>query len=385
MNKLLISAIFLLCALGGVLFGLDLPRVARAIGYVDSNSIPIKIYSPVAATVTQIHWKNGQIISAHAPLIFATTERPQGGTFVEVQQREMLRNRQQQLRFESARAIESGDTLTTVLAQRVDAVKREIGMLVQETQLQYSRYDLSTMQLVRYKQLNEQGFVSTEAVNTKQGESMDMSARTLALQRVQSTLTRELEAIQSEMLLTKQKTQTQLSQYKRDILTLEQEMNESQSKKIEIISSASGMVTQLQLQPGQHIKPDIPVAVIVPTGAKPQVTLLLPSRSVGFVKLGQEVSVRYPAYPHEHYGRHMGKVIEISQVALLPSEIPNQMQATGEPLFTVKVSLPEGGLKNKGRIFNLSPGMLAEADIQLDRLKIYQWLLQPLYRLGGRL
>jgi membrane fusion protein len=385
LNKLIVIAVAILGVLGTMLWGLELPRLVRSSGYVDSTVIPIKIYSPIAATVTKVHWKNGQTVSAFAPLIFATTERPQGGSFVEVQQRAMLHSRLQQLRYESVRAKESSDTLSAALVQRVEAVKREIGMLQQETQLQKTRHDLSDVQLLRYKQLNEQGFVSLEAVNTRQGESMDMSARTLALQRTQSTLARELEAIQSEITLARQKTDTQLSQYKREMLTLEQELNESQSKRIEIISSASGIVTQLEVQPGQHIKPDIPVAVIIPNGAKPQVTLLLPSRSVGFIKLGQDVSVRYPAYPHEHYGRHVGKVIEISQVALLPSEIPNQMQTNGEPLFTIKVSLPDKYLQKNGVSFHLSPGMLAEADIQLDRLKIYQWLLQPLYRLEGRL
>ena len=371
--------------MSGVLFGLDLPRLARANGYVDSSATPIKIYSPVVAVVTKIHWGNGQLIHAGSPLIFATTERPQGGTFVEVQQRAMLFNRLKQLRFELARTRDGSDFLGTALALRGVSVRREIDMLAQETRLQNNKSDLSNLQLVRYQQLNEQGFVSTEAVNTKQGELLDMSARALALQRAESSLTRELEAIQSEIILNVQKTEVQLSQYKREILTLEQEVNESQSKQVEIISTAGGMVTQLQVQAGQHLKPDVPVAVIVPVGAKPQVTLLLPSRSVGFVKIGQAVSVRYPAYPHEHYGRHIGKVLEISQVAQLPNEIPNQMQTTGEPLFTVKVSLPSSALKKDGSSFQLSPGMLAEADIQLDRLKIYQWLLQPLYRLGGRL
>lgn len=73
-----------LLGLGGMFFGLDLPRVARTNGDVDSSVVLIKIYRPVAATATKIHAQNGQNISLGTPLMYATTARPQGSAFIEV-------------------------------------------------------------------------------------------------------------------------------------------------------------------------------------------------------------------------------------------------------------------------------------------------------------
>ena len=115
----------------------------------------------------------------------------------------------------------------------------------------------------------------------------------------------------------------------------------------------------------------------------PEVLLRVPSKGIGFVKKGQRVSVRYQAYPHQHYGRHYGMVKEISKVAS-PAEDLSHHIPIAEPVFTVRVSLPSDHLQYKDKRWPIGLGMLVEADIELDRLKIYQWLLEPLYRLGGR-
>ena len=76
-------------------------------------------------------------------------------------------------------------------------------------------------------------------------------------------------------------------------------------------------------------------------------------------------------------------VKEVAQAALPPQEVVQQIRVD-EPVYTVRVSLPASYLEYQGRQLALTPGMVVEADVELDRLKIYQWLLEPLYRLGGR-
>lgn len=385
LNKLLLVACLLIAALFYGLFSLTLPRIARVIGYVTTTVPPVKVHSSALAIVVSIQAKNGDVVDMRASLLRATTERTQGQNSVEVRHRAMLIERLNQFNFEAARATDAGSAQTTALQARVLAIQRELDGVGNELAQFASRAELSKAQLARYKQLHAQGFVSLESVSAKQADAADMAARMFALERTSSVLERELATVQLEIKTTSQKTATQLSQYKREKLVIQQDLNESEAKQIEIVSPVRGIVSQLNVQPGQLVRTDIPVAVIIPTDAQYELQLLVPSRSVGFVVIGQDVSVRYQAFPHEHYGRHVGKVKDISQVALMPNELPNHIPISNEPQFMVKVALPATGLQKNGTIFNLSPGMLAEADIQLDRLKIYQWLLQPLYRLGGRL
>jgi membrane fusion protein len=385
LNRLLALGIIFLAAIACAVFGLSLPRISRVSGYVTTTIPPVKIHSPSAAVVVSLNAKNGALVEARSLIMLASTERAQGRDFIETRQRAILNERRSQFDFESARTSDTSDAQAAALKARAGAIGKELTTSDNELALLKSSSEIAQRQHVLYQSLAAQGFVSSEGANAKQLDAANTAARVYALERARSVLERELAVVQLELQTISQKTATQLSQYKRDKLALMQELNESEAKKIEIVSPVRGVVTQLQMQPGQVIRPEIPIAVIVPADAQYELMLLVPSKSVGFVMVGQEVSVRYQAFPHEHYGRHKGVVKEIAQVALLPNEIPSHMQAANEPLFTVKVALPTAGLSKNGAVFSLSPGMLADADIQLDRLKIYQWLLQPLFRLGGRL
>jgi membrane fusion protein len=150
-----------------------------------------------------------------------------------------------------------------------------------------------------------------------------------------------------------------------------------------LIAPIDGVVTQISASVGQTVQPNIPIMTIVPQDGAAEALLLIPSRSIGFIRVGQKVSVRYQAYPHEHYGRHYGTVKEVARAALPPQEVVQHIRVE-EPVYTVRVSLPGNYLEYQGKQLPLSPGMIVEADVELDRLKIYQWLLEPLYRLGGR-
>jgi membrane fusion protein len=169
----------------------------------------------------------------------------------------------------------------------------------------------------------------------------------------------------------------------KDMDSSEQEFNEHSSKRIQLIAPIDGVVTQISASVGQTVRPDLPIMTIVPEGSAAEVLLLIPSRSIGFIRMGQKVSVRYQAYPYEHYGRHYGVVKEIARAALPPQEVVQHIRVD-EPVYTVRVALPSNYLEYQGRQLPLTPGMVVEADVELDRLKIYQWLLEPLYRLGGR-
>jgi membrane fusion protein len=83
------------------------------------------------------------------------------------------------------------------------------------------------------------------------------------------------------------------------------------------------------------------------------------------------------------HGRHAGVVREISRVALPPQDVVQHIKVE-EPVYVVRVSLPADHMIYQGKKLPITPGMVLEADVELDRLKIYQWLLEPLYRLGGR-
>lgn len=130
------------------------------------------------------------------------------------------------------------------------------------------------------------------------------------------------------------------------------------------------------MQPGQ------PILSLLPKGSELRAQLLVPSSAIGFVKSGDRVLLRYQAYPYQKFGAHEGTVIRISRSALTGSQKDGDAR---QSLYRVLVSLDQQGVLAYGKMETLRPGMQLEADIMGERRKLYEWLLEPLYSVTGKL
>ncbi|EQD59012.1 secretion protein HlyD family protein, partial [mine drainage metagenome] len=113
--------------------------------------------------------------------------------------------------------------------------------------------------------------------------------------------------------------------------------------------------------------------------------LLVPSQAIGFVRSGQRVVLRYQAFPYQKFGLHEGIVTQVSRSALSPQEVSGLMgQQVTVPLYRVMVRLDQQTVNAYGKPVGLLPGMTLQADILLDRRRLIDWVLEPLYGFGRR-
>jgi membrane fusion protein len=119
---------------------------------------------------------------------------------------------------------------------------------------------------------------------------------------------------------------------------------------------------------------------LLPQGSRLQAQLLVPSRAIGFIAPGDEVRLRYQAYPYQKFGHHLGRVLRISRSAITP---PNA-SAGADQVYRVLVELKQQSILAYGKREALRPGMLLEADILGERRRLYEWVLEPLYSLKGK-
>jgi membrane fusion protein len=120
---------------------------------------------------------------------------------------------------------------------------------------------------------------------------------------------------------------------------------------------------------------------LLPKGSRLQAQLLVPSAAVGFIEPGDSVLLRYQAYPYQKFGHHRGKVIRVSRSAIAPAGGDGQ---SAEPYYRVLVALDEQSITAYGKQEPLRPGMRLDADILGERRKLYEWVLEPLYSLRGK-
>ena len=101
---------------------------------------------------------------------------------------------------------------------------------------------------------------------------------------------------------------------------------------------------------------------------------------------GDEVLLRYQAFPYQKFGHHPGKIARISRSALGPADLgaPTGNPRSGEPLYRVTVALTRQDVLAYGQPEPLKPGMLLDAEILSERRSLVEWIFEPLYSLKGK-
>ncbi|GAL12507.1 probable secretion protein [Vibrio astriarenae] len=161
-----------------------------------------------------------------------------------------------------------------------------------------------------------------------------------------------------------------------------------------MVSPVNGVVASIFVKAGHSVNKGQPLLVVIPEGEEPVVVeLYAPSRSIGFIEEDQDVRLRFDAFPYEKFGAQQGVIVSVSKSAvsaeMLPNSslIQNQLSRThgGVGLYQVKVKLDKPTITVYGEEQMFVPGMTLTADIELDTRRVYEWLLEPLYTIKGRI
>jgi membrane fusion protein len=364
---------------------------SNVIGQLIPDTGLIKIYPTQPAVISQKLVKEGQQVQQGDTLFVLSVERHsitqsdvQATISDEVEQRKksfkLERDKTQQMQTEDR----------TALQTKIAGLQLELNNLDNSIESQRSRVKLAEDTVARYEGLLKQDFVSREQAQQKQEELLDQQTRLQSLERDHISTNRELQNQQAELANLNLKQQNQLAQIDRNIASTSQELTESEAKRHLVITAPeSGTVTAITAELGQNVDTSHPLASIVPNGASMQAQLYAPSKAIGFVKQGDPVLLRYQAYPYQKFGHAKGVVTEVSRTALLSNELNSNLSTnnngTNEPLYRITVNLASQTINAYGKPQPLQAGMLLDADILQDKRHLYEWVLEPLYSLTGKL
>jgi membrane fusion protein len=272
------------------------------------------------------------------------------------------------------------------LARRSDGLARELQRLDAEVETQSKRMQIAQSGVARARRLEDIGFVSAAALDRERETSLDHQGRLEAMLRTRLALERDRSAIELEAHTARSRAGGQLAAVDAQIAALDQERVERGLQyRAAIVAPASGVVATVLVERGQMVTPGTPLATLIPAGSQLEAQLFSPSRSIGFLHAGQEVLVRYLAYPHQKFGMHKATVTAVSRNAMPPAELGYAPpDGSREPLYRIKATLDAQAIRAYGRLEPLQPGMQVEADILLDRRRLIEWIFEPLLSLAGR-
>lgn len=297
-----------------------------------------------------------------------------------------LRQRQRALDLQREHALYTMRSEQAALVQRRAGIARELAQLDTELLVQARRVEVSQRNLDRWQALGDTGFVSVAIVDKERESALDQESRLEGARRSRLALRRELDAIENEAAAAYGRGSAQLAALDAQRAALSQERAERDVQhRLGVVAPVDGTVATVLVEPGQVVTPGTPLATLIPTDARLEAHLYAPSRSIGFVREGQEVLLRYLAYPHQKFGSHSARVAAIARNPLAPGDLGYvPLDGSREPLYRIKVELAAQSIAAYGRQEPLQPGMQVEADVQLDRRRLIEWIFEPLLSLAGR-
>lgn len=99
--------------------------------------------------------------------------------------------------------------------------------------------------------------------------------------------------------------------------------------------------------------------------------------------------LRYEAFPFQKFGSYKGTILEIARSAVSPSELSHKLSGlsalytNNEPIYQITAELASQDVMAYGEHVPLRPGMQLQADVMVEKRRLFEWMLEPLYTVSG--
>lgn len=346
----------------------------------------VRIYATRRGVIEKLRVDEQVDITPKTPLLtlLSTTHLADGQDYNKAQELSIAKQIANiDVQIDSEKALAEKDKLRQLAA--INEQKSAIWQLSNQLNIAKEIVILKQNQHQHALTMAEQGYLSK---NEKNNSYHQLLTNKQQLENTKATLmSRKSLLAQSshELSLIPVALKQKLSQLAHQKESLQLQLKQITVQKAELLQSpVSGRVTAVQVKNGEQVDIGQLLMTILPNDSHLEAELYLPSKAAGFIKKGQDVRLRYDAFPYQRYGLFDGHVKEVSHVTLTPAELRTSIMLT-EATYRVKVSLVSQSVKAFGQEFLLQPGMKVEADIVLDRMSLFDWIMMPIYAVKGAL
>lgn len=366
--------------LGFIAFG-DYTRRSRVSGVLVPDLGLSTVFAPSSGTVAALYAQEGDRVEREASLLLFQSPRVTAAGDDAL--KEMRSG--QHLRLDSHKALQDSQDQQFRVQQsgiwkQRNALIREISQIEREVRTRGEQVRIARETLQRYRLVADQQYVSLVQRDEQEQAVLELLNAKQALQRQEASMRRNLMQLEQALAEVPEARRAARAAAAREEAALRQEAVQIEAQgELLLRAPVAGLVASHLVEAGRSVQAGQPILTLLPRGSSLRAQLLVPSAAVGFVKPGDRVLLRYQAYPYQRFGSHEGVVVLVSHSALSTDSGP------GDPVYRVIVSLNRQSVLAYGKPEALKPGMRLEADIMGERRRIYEWILEPLYSLTGRI
>jgi membrane fusion protein len=383
LGVLVLLLLLTLIAAIGFLLRNDYARKAKVPGYLEYSETTKRLYPERGGRVEQLFVDVGDHVSAGQRLALVSSGLPrqiEHGTDVVGEYSALIAHQHRSRKVFLA----NGDLRQQTYQADRQSMQTAIGL--QQEMLQYQEqkqqqtqkiYQAGTtlfakgqLSLLGFNELEERWYTTCQATTDQRATLASLTARQ---QQVQLKIDHHDLSLRAGLL-----------PIDAEIMRLEQGRNHHlREMRQEITAPINGTVATLLLEPGEQVAPAMPLLTLVPDHVILQARLLIASHAIGFVQVGQRVSLLFDAFPYQQFGSYPGTVVEVSPHPLTRHE-KNTLPDGSPPVYLAAVALDSVNISAYGKPIALREGMTLSADIMLESRSLIDWLLEPLLVMRGR-
>ena len=363
-------------------------RRATVTGVLVPTAGVIRVHTPQAGVVLERKVAEGQAVNKGDVLFVLNSDRLGSDTReIQADIGRQVDERRRSLETELSRnkGVEAGEI--GHLERRAATLRAEQQSIERQIEQQRVRLKLAEDARKRYKGLADQDYIARDQLFQKEAELSEQQSRLQALERDALVAQRELATTLREVENTRVRYANQNGLLERGISSAQQELTEVEARRRVVITAPeAGRATLVTGEPGQAVDTTRPLLNLVPSGAKLEARLYAPSRTIGFIRPGDTVLLRYQSFPYQKFGQHQGVVASVSNNAVTSTELAGFQLPdvpVGEPVYAIVVTLKAQDVTAYGKAWPLSAGMRLDADILQETRRLWEWMLEPLYSITG--
>lgn len=354
-------------------------RKETVVGYLTPTTGTSKIFTLQSGAIKQIYVKEGQLVREDEPLLTVETNQiAANGVDVNAavfdtmsSQKNMLLK---QIEAEEHRTASERDRLTAMIS----GMESEISHLVAQIKTQAERINIEEELVSKAGTLKARSVMPDIEYKRRQLSLLDQKQQLSSLNQQLATKKNQLTELRYSLQQLPTVMAHKIQGLRNELASTEKKIAEAHGRRSYVVRApTSGRVSTLQATVGQTADPHRLQLEIIPPDSVLQAELFVPTRAIGFVKVGQPVRILYEAFPYQNFGSYRGRVVKISKTILTGSHAAGPISLK-DPAYRVTVALDRQSIDAYGATIELQPDMLLRADIILEKRPLIKWLIDPL-------
>ncbi len=375
------SCVLVVAMVAAVVFG-SYARRTNLRGLMLPSSGLVKVSAPQSGAIRSSNVSNDQEVHAGDVLYVLDTDTTSSDGATQEKILASLRHQRDLLAEqietkERLRASKNRDLREKVANLRAQVLQASVQVSVQSTFT-----DVLQRQFADFSSYVTKGITSVNELQVRQQAWMQAKSQLENLRNNKLQLEAQLTDAEFQLRSNDPQTDADISAVRKQILDIDQKVaNSEASRSVEIRAPSDGYVTAIDGHVGQPVAANAPLLTIVPTSAL-LAELVAPSSAVGFIAPGERVLLRYDAFPYQKFGQYQGTVVGVSRAALTDEQIKSlPIEAQKMTYYRVDVRPDDAYVNVYGREQPLRASMQVDAYVLLDRRRLYEWILEPLFSL----